>query len=224
MSVTYLGHCAFLFEDSSGESLLIDPFGNDADNNWFLASFPPLSVDLVAITHDHFDHNAVDALPNGTPVLGAGMRQTVGDTVVTGVPDLHSGRSGLAGMVNTIYVVEHEGVRYCHLGDNRSDIPGHVQQQLGNVDVLMIPVDDSCHLLTFEQVDSLVETFSPSVVIPMHYYIEGLTTVASTLAGPDAWVRKQSPRRRLRRPTMRIDRRGLPYEREVWVVSADRAI
>ena len=67
MSVRYLGHCAFLFEDATGESLLIDPFGNGGSehNHWFTKPFPPLEVDLVAVTHDHFDHNAVFALPVG---------------------------------------------------------------------------------------------------------------------------------------------------------------
>ena len=223
MSVTYLGHAAFLFEDSSGERTLIDPFGNDAENYWFLKTFPSLEVDLVAVTHDHFDHNAVDALPGGTSVMtDAGIRQ-VGNTTVTGVRDLHSGESGRAGMVNVIYLIEHEGVRYCHVGDNRHDIPEDVIGQLGKVDVLFAPADDSCHLLTFDEVDTLVDVLDPKIVIPMHYYIEGLTTVESMLGGPNGWVRKQSPRRTIRQPRMRIDRRGLPYEREVWTVRAELA-
>ena len=223
MSVIYLGHSAFLFEDSSGERALIDPFGNDADNNWFLTAFPSLDVDLVAVTHDHFDHNAVDALPRGTQVMTDAGECRVGHTTLTGVRDLHSGASGRAGMPNVIYLIEHEGVRYCHVGDNRHDPPEEVVQQLGSVDVLMAPTDDSCHLLTFDEVDALVEALNPKVVIPMHYYIEGLTTRESTLEGPDGWVRKQSPRRTLRQPRMRIDRRGLPYEREVWTVRAELA-
>jgi L-ascorbate metabolism protein UlaG (beta-lactamase superfamily) len=223
MSVTYLGHSAFLFEDSSGERVLIDPFGNDAENNWFLTTFPSMDVDLVAVTHDHFDHNAAEALPSGTAVMtDAGERQ-VGQTIVTGVRDLHSGQSGRAGMPNVIYVIEHEGVRYCHVGDNRHDPPDVVVQQLGKVDVLMAPADDSCHLLTFDEVDALVDVIDPKIVIPMHYYIEGLTTIESTLGGPGGWVRKQSPRRTLRQSRMRVDRRGLPYEREVWTVRAELA-
>ena len=223
MSVTYLGHAAFLFEDESGERALIDPFGNDEENYWFLKSFPPLEVDLVAVTHDHFDHNAVEALPGGTTVMVDPGARRVGNTTVTGVRDLHSGSSGQAGMANVIYLVEHEGVRYCHVGDNRHDIPDDVAQQLGKVDVLMTPADDSCHLLTFDEVDALVSELDPKIVIPMHYYIDGLTTVESTLEGPDGWVRKQSPRRTVRQPRMRIDRRGLPYEREVWTVRAELA-
>ena len=33
--------------------------------------------------------------------------------------------------------------------------------QLGTVDVLLLTVDDGCHLLTFEDVDRLIGTLSP---------------------------------------------------------------
>ncbi len=225
MSIRYLGHCAFLFEDLTGERLLIDPFGNgDSEwDRWFLRPFPSLDVDLVAVTHDHFDHNAVSALPEGTPILsGEGSRQ-VGQSTITGVSDIHSGSSGRDGKENVIYVVEHEGLRYCHIGNNRHDIPNEVMARLGKVDALMVTVDDSCHLLTYEEVDYLVESLSPRVVIPMHYHIEGLTRDDSGLEGPEGWLRTQSPRRTLRSSSIRIDRRGMPYEREVWTVPAELA-
>lgn len=224
MTVSYLGHCAFLFEESSGERLLIDPFGNDANNDWFLAPFPALTVDLAAVTHDHFDHNATSALPSGTPVMIGEEQRTVGGTTITGVPDLHAGKSGLAGMENIIYVVEHEGVRFCHLGDNRPDLPDEAIARLGKVDALFLPVDDSEHLMTLDEADALVERISPMIVIPMHYYVEGLTTAGSTLGGPDRWYRRQPRRRPLRRATMRVDRRGLPYEREAWLVRPELSI
>ncbi len=225
MSVRYLGHCAFLFEDITGDSLLIDPFGNGSSeyDNWFIKEFPPLEVNLVAVTHDHFDHNAVSALPDGTPMLDRAETRHVGNTTVTGVSDIHSGISGRNGMENVIYVVEHEGVRYCHIGDNRHDIPSDALEGLGRIDVLMVTVDDSCHLLTFDQVDHLLHLVSPRVVIPMHYRIEGLSTVEAELEGPERWVRTQSPRRTMRRSSFRIDRRGMPYEREIWTIPAELA-
>ncbi len=223
MSVRYLGHCAFLFEEATGEKLLIDPFGNGETEReyWFLKTFPPLKVDLVAVTHDHFDHNAVSALPDGSPTLKSAGTRRVGNMTVTGVSDIHSGRSGLNGMENVIYVIEHEGVRYCHIGDNRHDMPDSAIESLGRIDVLMATVDDSCHLLTFKQVDHLLETLSPKVVIPMHYRVEGLSTDNADLEGHGKWARTQSPRRSLRRSSFRIDRRGLPYEREVWTIPAE---
>ena len=221
MAVRYLGHSAFLFEEATGERLLIDPFGNSEHDHWFLKNFPSMDVDLVAVTHDHFDHNAVSALPEGVRAMRGEGEASVGQTVITGVADIHSGESGRAGMVNVIYVVEHEGVRYCHLGDNRHDIPDETLLRLGKVDALMAPVDDSLHLLTYEQLNHVVESLSPKIVIPMHYYVEGLTDPESGLQEPRGWVRTQSPRRTMRRPTFRIDRRGMPYEREVWTIPAE---
>ncbi len=223
MSVRYLGHCAFLFEEVTGERLLIDPFGNSEEDHWFLKPFPSLEVDLVAVTHDHFDHNAVSALPDGTPRMDSAGARQVGNTTITGISDVHSGSSGRNGMENVIYVVEHEGVRFCHIGDNRHYIPDNTRARLGKVDALMVPVDDSCHLLKYEEINQLVDSLSPMVVIPMHYHTDGLTTDDSGLKGPEGWIRTQSPRRTLRRSSFRIDRRGLPYEREVWTVPAELA-
>lgn len=218
MAVIYLGHSAFLFEDESGGLLLIDPFGNSDTERWFLKPFPSLEVDLVAVTHGHADHNAVEFLPPGTEILRGPGTAAVGQTTIKGIVDLHAGPAGESGMPNTIYLIEHNSVRFCHFGDNRPIIPDSVRVALGDIDVLLAPVDDSNQLFSYYELDRLVETLEPSVVIPMHYYIEGLTTNELGLKGPDGWVRRQSPRRPLRRSRFRIDRRGLPYEREVWIV------
>ena len=47
------------------------------------------------------------------------------------------------------------------------------------------------------------------------------SSVEAELEGHDRWVRTQSPRRTLRRSSFRIDRRGMPYEREVWTIPAE---
>ena len=215
MSVLYLGHSAFLFEDESGGRLLIDPFGNSDTRKWFVKPFPSLDVDLVAVTHDHSDHNAIVALAPGTEVVRGANTATIGQTTISGIVDLHAGPPGIS---NTIYIIEHEGVRFCHFGDNRPNIPDNIRASLGETDVLLVPVDDAHQLFSYYALDLLVENLKPTVVIPMHYYIEGLTDPGCGLRGPDGWVRRQSPRRPLRRSRFRIDRRGLPYEREVWMV------
>ena len=120
-------------------------------------------------------------------------------------------------MENTIFVVESGGVRSCHVGDNRHDIPGHVRAQLGAVDILMVTVDDSCHLLSYDQVDSLIAEVSPRVVVPMHYYVEGLTTASSTLRTPKGWLKTQTSVRHLGANPIELTPDDLPDEREVWV-------
>ena len=219
MTLTYYGHCAFLWNSPQGVRVLIDPFGNSPERRWFLHPFPSVEADVVLVTHDHFDHNAVQGLSGGPTTLRGPGEFRLGDILVHGIPDLHAGSWGLRGMSNTIFVVESEGVRYCHIGDNRHDIPNEVREQLGKVDALMVTVDDSCHLLTYQQVDQLVEQVSPRVVVPMHYYIEGLTTESSTLRPPENWLATQRRVRRLKTGPVEISRKDLPDERKVWVLS-----
>ena len=107
---------------------MIDPFGNSDTRKWFLKPFPSLDVELVAVTHDHADHNAVEALPPGTEVMRGAKTATVGQTTISGIVDFHAGPSGIS---NTIYIVEHEGVRFCHFGDNRPGIPGQPPRGAG---------------------------------------------------------------------------------------------
>ena len=220
LTLTYHGHCAFLWTSPQGVRVLIDPFGNSADSHWFLRPFPTVEADVALVTHHHFDHNAVQGLPGRPTLLRGPGELRLGDITVRGVRDLHAGSSGVRGMSNTIFVIETEGVRFCHIGDNRHDVPGEVRARLGDVDVLMVTVDDSCHLLTYQQVGQLVELISPHVVVPMHYYTEGLTTESSTLMPPDDWLATHGRVRRLNPGPVEISRKHLPDEREVWVLSA----
>ncbi len=69
--LSYYGHCAFLWTSPGGVRVLIDPFGNSNESHWFQDAFPPVESDVVLVTHDHFDHNAVHVIP--------GNRRSSGD-------------------------------------------------------------------------------------------------------------------------------------------------
>ena len=58
-------------------------------------------------------------------------------------------------------------------------------------------VDDSIHLLTYDEVDSLVKRLEPRVVIPMHYFIPGLSAFGNDLLLPERWLDRQQTVRRL---------------------------
>ena len=74
--------------------------------------------------------------------------------------------------------------------------------------LLLIPVDASMHLLTYDEVEHLLEALEPRVVIPMHYLIPGLTDPESTLGPVEPWLGAQP------RPVRRIPRGEVPLSRE----------
>ena len=62
-SLTFYGHCAFLWQTSQGLRVLSDPYRNIEDRYWFTRLFPQVECDLGLITHAHFDHDAADRVP-----------------------------------------------------------------------------------------------------------------------------------------------------------------
>ncbi len=218
LSLTYYGHCAFLWESPTGLRVLIDPYRNRHDRYWFLRQFPTVESDLTLITHAHFDHDAADHLLESTSVLRMPGDYHYQDVFIKGIVDLHSGRWGREGLGNVMFRLEIAGLRFLHIGDNRAQPPSDVIQQVGSVDVLMVTVDDSCHLLSYKDVDDLIALLNPRVVIPMHYLIPELTTQESTLLAPDRWLATQCTVSHLGTHTVQLSPQSLPTSRQVWVL------
>ena len=185
LTVTYYGHCAFLWETSQGARVLVDPYRNRDDRYWITRKFPRIPCDLGLITHAHFDHNAADRLPETASLLRLPGEIRYLDVSIRGVGDLHSNpRGNTSNFPNVMFRLEADGLRFLHIGDNRADWPEDVAAAVDKVDVLMVTVDDSNHLLTYQEVDSLIDRLSPRVVIPLHYHIPGLIPVSAGLLPP----------------------------------------
>ena len=217
MKLTYFGHCAFRWETPGGLTVMADPYRNQAGRYWFSRLFPDVHCDLGLISHGHFDHDAADRLPEAASILRMPGDFAIGDLQIRGIRDLHSGASRLRDFPNVMFRLEVDGVSYLHIGDNRADWTDEVARAVGEVDVLLVTVDDSIHLLTYEEVDGLVQRLQPRVVIPMHYFIPGLSASGNDLLPPERWLDRQSTVRRLNSPEADFSSDGLPSSTEVWL-------
>jgi len=93
----------------------------------------------------------------------------VGDIYVRGIRGKHADPWGKEfGQRNTIWLIEVGGVVFVHLGDN-GPLTEEIVDQLGQVDVLMTPLDGHDHILERSEVRAIRDVLQPSVVIPMHY-------------------------------------------------------
>lgn len=215
----YLGDSAWFWTAPARTRVVIDPYDNTHPWNWrwFLRPFPEIQADVVLVTHDHFDHNATWKVAGDPQVVRSAQELRRDDISILGVQDRHASPDD---MPNTIFVLEACGIRYCHLGDNRAELPESAVEAIGHVDVLMVPVDDSSHLLRFWEVRQLVATLKPRVVVPMHYLILRFTDPGSTLLTPDTWLATQADVRRVGTHTALAGPHDLPKDREVWVFDA----
>lgn len=234
VELAYFGSSAFRITSPKGLTVMLDPWRNHPLRtwDWYLADMPMTAVDVGVSTHAHFDHDALNRLD--AHVL---LDRLIGtwsflDVTITGIPDKHATASGFGtydfkrvhkelngvdieppgnprSWDNCLIVVETGGLRILHWGDNRHDPPQHVWESLGRIDIALLPVDGSQHVMSHDMTASIIERLRPKVVIPHHYYIWDLTQRASTLLPADAWVEAQPGRRHIEGPLARYAKADL---------------
>jgi L-ascorbate metabolism protein UlaG (beta-lactamase superfamily) len=185
VAIEYIAHSCFRIHTASGARILIDPF---ASRTWIGYDFPAkLAADAVLITHPHYDHDA-DVLIGGQPspwtpdvrVLRDPGTYALSGVTVTGILGKHAEPWGEEfGRTNTIWLVEVDGLRIAHLGDN-GPLSEATLKELGRVDVLMIPIDAKHHILKDPEVEAIRKALHPRVLIPMHYRLPDLEASADS--------------------------------------------
>ncbi|MFX4839121.1 MBL fold metallo-hydrolase, partial [Acinetobacter baumannii] len=70
---------------------------------------------------------------------------------------------------NSLIVVETGGLRILHWGDNRPNPPERVWAAIGQVDVALLPIDGSEHVMSYGQVEAVIERLKPRITVPHHY-------------------------------------------------------
>ena len=135
MDIVYLGHSSFKIRTKSA-TVITDPF----DSSMVGLKYPTVEGDIVSVSHSHADHNAVSKVTGAKKIIeGPGEYEVMGVSVI-GYPSFHDSESGAARGKNTIYVFEAEGLRIAHLGDLGHVLSDDLVNQMGGIDVLMIPV------------------------------------------------------------------------------------
>lgn len=167
MDITYLGHSSFKLKGKT-TSVITDPFSADTG-----LKFPKVESNIVTITHDHADHNNEKGV-GGEPVVvnGAGEYE-IGGVSIFGVPSYHDEKGGEERGRNTIYVIRIDGLNVCHLGDLGHKLSTSELDEIGTVDILLVPVG-GVYTVDAAGANEVVSQLEPKVVIPMHYKVPGL--------------------------------------------------
>ena len=76
MKVKWLGHASFLITADNGTRVITDPYQSSADGGMVGYAKINESADVVAVSHEHGDHNYVsDVSGNPAVVRGVGSHQ-----------------------------------------------------------------------------------------------------------------------------------------------------
>jgi L-ascorbate metabolism protein UlaG (beta-lactamase superfamily) len=149
--------------------IVIDPYDESIG-----LKLPNLSADIVLVTHDHHDHNNVKGV-KGTPfIINGSGEYEVKEVFIHGIPSFHDDKEGKERGQNTIYIIEAEDLRFCHLGDLvQKQLTDEQLEKIDTVDVLMIPVGGNFTISSAEA-QKVISQIEPKIVIPMHYNLPKL--------------------------------------------------
>ena len=191
LKLTWYGQSAFRLDTPGGTVAIMDPVPDALGY-----SMPKAKADLVTVSHEHFDHIAVDKATGGPKVLrglkpGGGWHaidETVADIRVTSVGTFHDDKQGKERGLNSVFVLETAGMRVAHLGDLGHLLTDDQLKAIGPVDVVLVPVGGHFTIDASEAL-AVVEQLKPRrIVIPMHFKTSRMTmkvpiaTVAPFLA------------------------------------------
>lgn len=166
MEIKFYGHACFSIEDKS-ITILMDPFNEDA-----MEKIPDWKADVLTISHDDPGHNNVKDV-KGTPMLfrWPGEYETKG-VHFKSIHSLYHPEEGEKEAESNIFVIHFSGIKFCHLGAQGSKLSTEQLEQIGDVDVLFVPVGGQS-FLNAKKAKEVVEQIEPRIVIPMLYSTEG---------------------------------------------------
>lgn len=168
MDISYFGHSFFRIRGKTAV-LVTDPF----DEKMVGFKYPRINADIVTISHDHKDHNCLDKITDIKRVVdGPGEYEILGVSIV-GINSFHDDKKGEKRGKNTIFVIEIDGLRLAHLGDLGHKLSSRVLEEMGNIDILMLPVGGE-YTIGPSTASEVVRSIEPTMIIPMHYQAQGL--------------------------------------------------
>jgi L-ascorbate metabolism protein UlaG (beta-lactamase superfamily) len=208
MQVEWYGQSAFLLS-AADMTVAIDPF---ADMSEMAASrgmqfdYPPIEgvePDLLLVTHEHIDHNGVDAIVGDPAILrstAGRLESPIGEVVA--IASEHDEQAGTARGPNTIFVFELDGLRVSHFGDfGQSALRAEQAEAIGEIDLLFVPVGGG-PTIGADQATAVIERLSPRWVVPMHYRTQRI----GFLETADAFLEGSTHVERLPEPVFDTDR------------------
>jgi L-ascorbate metabolism protein UlaG (beta-lactamase superfamily) len=163
MEITWYGLSCFRLVERGMTSIVTDPYGPELG----LAPIK-LKADVVTVSHEASGHSYLEGVKVTHRVINGPGEYEIGGVFITGVRMLAKNGSENGTLTNTLYVYNYEGLSVAHLGDLHG-VPTQSQiEDLGTVDVALVPVGGGS-ALTPSQAAEVISLIEPSIVIPMHF-------------------------------------------------------
>ncbi|KHO61776.1 beta-lactamase [Thermoanaerobacter sp. YS13] len=166
MNIKWLGHACFKLTSEKGTVIVTDPFDESVGY-----PMPNVKADIVTSSHSHFDHNYFKAVKGNFDIVDTVGEHNIKGINIKGVNTFHDDEHGAKRGKNIVFVFDIDGIRVCHMGDLGHVLTEKQVEEIGPVDVLLIPVG-GYYTIDAKQAVEVMNQLKPKITIPMHYKTE----------------------------------------------------
>ncbi len=213
VKITWHGHACFQITTPDSKIIVIDPH-----DGYSIGLKPPkVKADIILVTHDHFDHNAIDIVKKPSSII---VKEYIGEKEIngiriTGVKVYHDRHRGKFRGEIAAYKIGVDGILIVHLGDLGHILEDQQVSLLKPVDVLMIPIGGTYTIEPYEAVE-VIKQLQPKIVVPMHYWIPGITLPLKTIDDFLGYVKYRV--KRIEGNSFEVSKETLPEETVIKVL------
>jgi len=215
VKIKWCGHATFLITTASGIKIVTDPYEPGGYDGALAYGKIPDLIDIALVSHDHPDHNFVQALEGNPQVVKGPGTHTVSGITFKGVPTYHDTTRGSERGENVIFCFTVDDVRLCHLGDLGHMLEAEAASEIGTVDVLMMPVG-GFYTIDAAAATGVMNTLKPRLVIPMHFKTAKCGFPITTV---DDFLLNKTGVKRLNTSEITLTQESLPSSTEIQVLT-----
>jgi L-ascorbate metabolism protein UlaG (beta-lactamase superfamily) len=212
LDITWLGHSCFRIKGKE-VTVITDPCHPSLGY-----SLAKLQADIVTLSHFHPGHSYTEAITSEfKEVRGPGEYELKG-TFITGISTWHDAVQGQKLGKNTVYLLEMDGMILCHLGDLGHLPSSEFIEDVGDIDVLFLPVG-GVSTIGGSTAAEIVRRLTPKVVIPMHYKTAALT---KELEPVDKFLKEVGVKETVSQAKLSVSRSNIPASTQVVILEYTR--
>lgn len=211
MDITWYGHSCFRIVERGQMTVVTDPFGDTIG-----LPAPRPKGDIVTVSHNEPGHNAVHNVRGQDYVLSGPGEYDIGGVFIRGIAMHHIDEARNVVRPNVAYVIEYpNNLTVLHLGGLSHVLDQSTIQELGEVNVLLVPVGGGNGLRANEAAD-VIALIEPNYIVPMHYAQEGLNIALEPV---EKFLKAMGVSKVIEEDMLRVGTTSLPEQPQVIVLN-----
>jgi len=210
VDITWLGHACFRIKGNQAV-IITDPFPPELGY-----SLGKQTANIVTVSHPHPSHSYFQGIGGEPRVIQGPGEYEISNVLIIGIATFHDSVKGQSRGKNTAYLMEIDGVAVCHLGDIGHVLNDEQVEEMGNVDVLLLPVG-GVNTINAAMAAEVIRKLEPKAVIPMHYKTPALKRELDPV---EDFLREMGMGQVEPRPKFSVSKSNLPLSTQVFVLSS----